>query len=966
MSRPVPAILFFLSSGVLLPAQGTLYDLNGNAPSSLFGSAVAGVGDVNDDCVPDFIVGVPGDDAAAPDAGSATVFSGIDGSVLFSWTGSAAGDAFGAAVAGAGDADGDGRADLIVGAPGNGAGGTDAGAAWLFSGATGAVLRSWTGNAGDALGSSVGGAGHVNRNGYADQIVGAPGGNYALVFDGLNGSVLITIAPAAVFGDAVGAAVAGIGDVNGDHFDDVLVGVPGDDSFGVDAGLVLVVSGRDGSTLLSLTGDSAGDALGTAVSRLGDVDLDGTPDFAAGAPGDDNRGADAGSVRVFSGSGAILYTLYGDFAGDALGTSVAAAGDVNGDGYADIVAGAPGNDRGGANAGAARVLSGRDGAILATWRGESAGDGLGSAVGGVGDASGDGYADVIAGAPGDDDAGSEAGSVRIFARAPFAGFALVRTLTPAQSPGLFGSGNESVGDVDNDGRPDYAIGAVSDLSGEGTIRVFSGADHSVMYTFTGGGPSYWFGPNIGAAGDVDGDGHADFLLGAQHYDVGLGYVGRARLHSGADGSAIWEWFGSQGNAHMGSALGGLGDIDGDSVPDVFVGLLKKNELAGAVRTYSGATGLMIYEVVGARVGDWLGSGGAALGDLDGDGISDFVVGAAQAGTLPAALAGYAIVLSGVDGKQLYRFDGLNPGDAFGVHPANAGDVNGDGTADIILGARGYDLPGKLDAGMARVYSGADGSILYHFEGEFAGDQLGEFTHGVGDVNGDGFDDFLIAAPGFDPSGLIAAGRVYLYSGLDGSLIQVFDGTMLLGTLGKAITGIGDTNGDGYADLSLGATGDATAGSQSGAAYIYESTVESDPGSSAIFGRSCPTSNGWLPVLTITGRPHLGSTFTVDLNPLFTEVNPLGLLRIGDSNTSVGGEATLPIRLEASLGCLVYTNRLVTRPFVPGLSGVSIPHTVQNVPSLVGFELFFQFQVFDPRKNLAGRVFSNAGKVKIGR
>ena len=730
-------------------------------------------------------------------------------------------------------------------------------------------------------------------------------------------------------------------------------------------GLVLVISGRDGSTLFAFSGDDAGDALGTSISGLGDVDGDLVYDIAAGAPGDDNRGVDAGSVRVFSGSGSTLYTFDGDFAGDAMGASVAAAGDVNGDGHADVIAGAPGNDYGGSGTGAARVLSGRDGAILATWRGDGVGDGFGVAVGGAGDASGDGYADVIAGIPGDDDAGAEAGSVRVLARAPFAGLSLARTHSPVQGSGLFGNDNERVGDVDNDGSPDYAIGAVSELNGEGTVRVFSGADHSLLYTFTGGGPSYWFGPNIGAAGDVDGDGHDDFLLGAQHY--GHGFPGRAVLHSGADGSVLRQWVAIGANAHMGSAIGGLGDIDGDLVGDVFVGLLKHNNGAGAVRTYSGATGDLIYQVDGTQPGDWLGSNGQALGDVDGDGISDFVIGAAQIGTAPVQLPGYAVVLSGVSGAQIYRFDGLNPGESFGLHPAAAGDVNGDGTTDIIVGAWGYDAPGKQNVGMARVFSGADGSMLYHFEGEFEGDQFGEHVHGAGDVNGDGFDDVVIAAPGYDPNGLLAAGRVYLHSGLDGSTIQVFDGTMILGTLGKALTGIGDTNGDGYADLSLGASGESSSGAQSGTTYIFESAVGSDPGTATTFGRACVTSYGRLPVLSVTGRPHLGATITIDLNPVSPEAHPLGWLRIGNSNT-VFGERRLPLPfpLEAAPGCTLYSNRLTTRSFAPSVFGVSIPHTINTAPTLVGFELFFQFQLFDPRKNVAGFVLSNAVKVKIGR
>jgi hypothetical protein len=133
--------------------------------------------------------------------------------------------------------------------------------------------------------------------------------------------------------------------------------------------------------LFFMDGDSAEDRLGFSVAGVGDVNGDRVPDLAVGAPGDDNQGLQAGSVRVFSGAtGAILYTFHGDGAGDQLGFSVGAAGDANGDGRADIVAGADEDGTNGSKAGLARVFSGLDGFVLHTLFGDAANDRFGRSV----------------------------------------------------------------------------------------------------------------------------------------------------------------------------------------------------------------------------------------------------------------------------------------------------------------------------------------------------------------------------------------------------------------------------------------------------------------------------------------------------------------------------------------------------------------------------------------------------------
>ncbi|MHC4515677.1 MAG: hypothetical protein ACYS5W_18520, partial [Planctomycetota bacterium] len=170
--------------------------------------------------------------------------------------------------------------------------------------------------------------------------------------------------------------------------------------------------------LYTFNGDSAGDRFGGSVSGAGDVNRDGFADLIVGARYDDNNGNNSGSARVLSGrDGKILYTFNGDAAGDEFGNSVSGAGDVNRDGHADVIVGAPTDDNNGSNkgsdSGSARVLSGKDGKILYTFDGDSPGDYFGSAVSAAGDVNGDGHGDLIVGAYADDNKGSDSGSARV-------------------------------------------------------------------------------------------------------------------------------------------------------------------------------------------------------------------------------------------------------------------------------------------------------------------------------------------------------------------------------------------------------------------------------------------------------------------------------------------------------------------------------------------------------------------------
>ena len=397
--------------------------------------------------------------------------------------------------------------------------------------------------------------------------------------------------------------------------------------------------------LYTFHGDSAGDRLGISVSGAGDVNGDGFADLIVGAYDDDNTGTDSGSARVLSGlDGSELYEFNGDSPGDALGISVSGAGDVNGDGFADLIVGAPLDDNTGMDSGSARVLSGLDGSELYEFNGDSPGNAFGYSVSGVGDVNGDGLTDLIVGAPMDD------------------------------NNGLF----------------------------SGSVRVLSGFDGSEQYEFNGDSPGNAFGYSVSGVGDVNGDGLTDLIVGAPMDDNNGSFSGSARVLSGLDGSELHEFDGNSADDQFGSSVSGAGDVNGDGRADLIVGAYaddNNGSRSGSARVLSGLDGSELYEFNGDSAEDFFGVSVGGAGDVNGDGRADLIVGAPQT-FASGNPTGYVRVLSGLDGSELYEFNGDSADDQFGSSVSGAGDVNGDGIADFIVGAQNGGLNG---GGYARVF-----------------------------------------------------------------------------------------------------------------------------------------------------------------------------------------------------------------------------------------------------------------------
>ncbi len=522
------------------------------------------------------------------------------------------------------------------------------------------------------------------------------------------------------------------------------------------------------------------------MAVAGDVNGDGKADFIVGARRDDPAGGglDAGSAYAFSGAdGSLLYQVTGDTAGDEFGVSVSIAGDVNGDGRADFIVGAHLGDPvgGGSNAGSTYVFSGADGSILYHRTGDSVEDRFGWSVSGAGDVNGDGRADFIVGATHDDPAGIDSGSAYVFSGADGS---LLYQVTGDTSFDFFGYSVSGAGDVNGDGRADFIVGAhlgdpVGGGSNAGSTYVFSGADGSILYHRTGDSVEDRFGWSVSGAGDVNGDGRADFIVGATHDDPAGIDSGSAYVFSGADGSLLYQVTGDTSFDFFGYSVSGAGDVNGDGRADFIVGAYLDNpagggEAAGSAYVFSGADGSLLYQRTGDTASDQFGWSVAGAGDVNWDGKADFIVGAYKDDPAGGGLdAGSAYVFSGADGSLLYQRTGDTANDRFGVSVSGAGDVNGDGRADFIVGAYLDDPGGASDAGIAYVFSGADGSLLYQVTGDSQSDWFSWSVSGAGDVNGDGRPDLIVGAYRDNPFPIPAgtsAGSAYVFSGADGSLL----------------------------------------------------------------------------------------------------------------------------------------------------------------------------------------------------
>lgn len=327
----------------------------------------------------------------------------------------------------------------------------------------------------------------------------------------------------------------------------------------------------------------------------------------------------------------------------------------------------------------------------------------------------------------------------------------------------------------------------------------------------GSGSGAELGHSVASLGDIDGDGFEDIIAGSpRNYVAGLTQAGSAFVYSGATGNVIFQLNGEYTHGEFGYSVSGGGDIDGDGVPDFMVGarLASPNGMmfAGSAYTFSGATGALIWRLDGEEEGHYFGHSVADAGDVNGDGFDDILVGAPSADSGSSMLIGKAYVFSGATGALLFDFNGHYIGSNFGNAVDGLGDVNADGYGDFIVGSE-YQFVSQGSEGAAYVYSGRDGSMLWQQYGPEAWATFGSSVSGVGDIDGDGRNDFIVGALGTHHGwAYSSSGSAFVFSGASGNLLFRFDAFGDGHLFGASVSGGADVNGDCVVDLVVGAPG----------------------------------------------------------------------------------------------------------------------------------------------------------------
>jgi len=377
-----------------------------------------------------------------------------------------------------------------------------------------------------------------------------------------------------------------------------------------------------------------------------------------------------------------------------------------------------------------------------------------------------------------------------------------------------------LGDVDGDTRADYAIGAVGANNWRGQVRVISGSRGTLIYAIDGLATGDRFGSSLAALPDLDGDSIGELLVGAPLAQGAAPGSGQVYVRSGANGGGIFVRGGDGAQDHMGWSVASVGDLDGDGVADFAAGAIDDDNFgssSGSVRIWSGANASAIATISGYKKEQLFGYSIERLGDWNADGVSDFAVGAPSIAASPDT--GFVRVYSGADRSILATLTGLNSSDNFGAAIANIGDLDGDGRADLAVGS-----PQKSPAstGQVDVHLAAGGPFLFRLLGSGIADRFGTALSAAGDVDGDGVPDFVVGAPGFDLPQATDTGSLICFSGADASVLFTHYGVDLGMPVGTSIDGASDVNEDGRPDLVLGSPGNLAVSTDRGGAMVLSS------------------------------------------------------------------------------------------------------------------------------------------------
>lgn len=821
--------------------------------------------------------------------------SGLSIAPSWSFDGPTEGDSAGVGLSAAGDVNGDGYSDVLIGAPLHDNGHANEGRVWLFLGGPAGLgaMPSWSaeGDQVDAhFGETLSAAGDVNGDGFADFVVGAPyfdngqsdEGAVWLFLGGSGGPGVPVLVGEGEQGQAYfGSALSGGGDVDGDGFDDVVIGAYSYDGSALNSGRAWLhrgtSTGLSGAVWTTEFGQ-AGAYAGQGVAIAGDINGDGFADIAVGGSQWDGANQTAGAIAVHYGStsGPSLSTFYSpDVGSSELGAPLAST-DINGDGFADLVVSAPLWDSAGVNAGRVLVMFGGpagltiphyDLLLFADSPQAHAEFGVGLAAG---DFNGDGFGDALVGERSRDNGETDEGRAWCFhGRALMPSPAQASTLHGNSALADFGS-TGALGDFNGDGFADLAVGSPHSVPPSTSITIFSGGAGGIGTT-----PSWTFaseeGDRLGAAvatGDVDGDGFDDVVVGAPLFSVStLGALGRVLLFrgspSGLGALPTWEFAASE-PVRLGTAVA-CGDITGDGLADIAVGApfysTNFGAQQGSVLIFRGASGgprnTPDQEVTMGDPGARLGSAVAIGADVNGDGYDDLVVGAPRS-SVHQSLAGAVHLFQGgplgLGPTPYWSMHSTSAGQMLGWSVVLAGDLDGDGNGDLVVGGLllpCYAFRGRSDA----INSLPDWTLTV------APNNLGCRLAAGGDFDRDGLADFIVAQQG-------ASGRVSVVLGRplatpatsDLGAAAAWSFQPALGSefqYGAFAAGQRDIDGDGYPDVVVGAPKN---GNVVGRSYVYYGNSQLSPACAPIEAHQRRALSG-API-SVVGRSDTTDSFVI--------------------------------------------------------------------------------------------------------
>jgi FG-GAP repeat protein/VCBS repeat protein len=489
------------------------------------------------------------------------------------------------------------------------------------------------------------------------------------------------------------------------------------------------------------------------------------------------------------------------------------------------------------------------------------------------------------------------------------------------SHGGLGSAVCRLGDIDFDGAEDFAVSAPfttgSGVAGTGIVFFESGATGINISTLSGT-PGCNLGASIDGHIDVDGDGYLDVLIGAPlDSSLGISEAGAIYVFSPHLGTIPVFWYGGTPKGHFGSSTRTLAaDIDGDGLDDFIVGE------PGNDSSYVFYAKGTLYFANSGQSGSHFGTSVCRGGDLSGDGVCDYLAGSPDYVDSSSTTTGRIDAFSGKDGSKLWSVNGAADS-KYGKSLAEPGDLDGDGIADVVVGAPQHLDSGGNQTGCAIVLSGATQNVIYKAFGDNDNDTFGHELHAVGgDIDNDGANDFIVGAPQLLGSNV---GYARTISGATGKTLFTYtehtSDPYSMSDYGVAVCG-GDFNNDGRTDVLIGGN-NFVAGDGIAETWITAVARWNN------YGKGWAGSNG-VPALIPLSDPVVGQLLNLGLDNSLG-ASTAGLLVLGLSKDSIP---------TGKGGTLLVDPFLFEALSIPA-GGLTLSGKVPDDPSLYGFDLYLQ-------------------------